>query len=211
MINTIADRFRDIASGKNTDSSDEYYTLYPAFAAAFIELLCRYKAGKAYKVIVCPCDGPKSIFRELENKKDWIGNPRIIYSYWPEKDWKDYFDMDFQAEYGCDADEVLIFTNPPFKGLSQLLPTIRCDYILFGSNAVGLIDNVHAKETGTSLYIKNNEDYTGDASEYKEKYGRVCTLFYSNSEFMSAGKQYINKTKNKECVLFGKDRLKRIK
>lgn len=42
MINKIADRFRDIASGKNTDSSDEYYTLYPAFAAAFIELLCRY-------------------------------------------------------------------------------------------------------------------------------------------------------------------------
>lgn len=48
MINRIADRYRDIASGKNTDSSDEYYTLYPAFAAAFIELLCRYKAGKEY-------------------------------------------------------------------------------------------------------------------------------------------------------------------
>ena len=119
--------------------------------------------------------------------------------------------MDYEAEYGCDPDEVLIFTNPPFKGLSQLLPTIKCDYIVFGSNAVGLIDNVHAKDTGTSLYIKNNEDYTGDASQFHEKYGRVCTFFYSNTEFMSAGKQYINKTKNKECVLFCKDLLKRIK
>ena len=211
MINTIADRFRDIASGKNTDSSDEYYTLYPAFAAAFIELLCRYCAGKEYKVIICPCDGPTSVFRELEKKKEWIGNPRIIYSFWPEKDWKDYFDMDYEKEYGCEAEEVCIFTNPPFKGLSQLLPVIKCDYIVFGSNAVGLIDNVHGKEAKTSLYIKNNDDYTGDASQYKEKYGRVNTMFYSNAEFMSAGAQYINKTKNKECVLFGKDRLKRIK
>lgn len=82
---------------------------------------------------------------------------------------------------------------------------------MFGSNAVGLIDNVHAKETGVSLYRKNNEDYTGNADEFKEKYGRVCTCFYSNTEFLSDGIQYINKTKNKECVLFGKDRLKRIK
>lgn len=211
MINKIDDRFRDIASGKATDSSDEYYTLYPAFAAAFIELLCRYHSGKRYKVIICPCDSQTSVFHELERLKEMIGNPEIIYSFWPEKDWKDYFNMNFKKEYGCDADEVCIFTNPPFKGLSRLLPTIDCDYILFGSNAVGLIDNVHAKETGVSLYRKNNKDYTGNADEYAEKYGRVCTLFYSNTEFESAGTQYINKTKNKECVLFGKDRLKKIK
>lgn len=119
--------------------------------------------------------------------------------------------MDFKKEYGCDPDEVCIFTNPPFKGLSKILPTIWCDYILFGSNAVGLIDNVHAKETGVSLYIKNNTTYTGNADEFQEKYGRVCTMFYSNTEFLSAGTQWINKTKNKECVLFGKDRLKKIK
>lgn len=211
MVNKIADRFRDIASGKATDSSDEYYTLYPAFAAAFIELLCRYHSGKKYKVIICPCDSKTSVFHELERLKGMIGDPEIIYSFWPEKDWKEYFNMNYQKEYGCDADEVCIFTNPPFKGLSKILPTIDCDYIVFGSNAVGLIDNVHAKETGVSLYRKNNEDYSGNADEFKEKYGRVCTCFYSNTEFLSTGTQYINKTKLKECVLFGKDRLKKIK
>lgn len=210
-IKKIASRFRDIAAGTNTDASDEYYTLYSAFAEALTEIICRHIAGKTYKVIICPCDGPTSIFRELENKKDLIGNPRIIYSFWPEKDWQDYFYMDFKKEYGCDADEVLIFTNPPFKGLSKILPVIPCDYILFGSNAVGIINDTHAKEALCSLYIKNSETFTGDATQYKETYGRVATLFYSNTEFLTAGKQYINKTKNKESVLFGKDRLKRIK
>lgn len=115
MVNKIADRFRDIASGKATDSSDEYYTLYPAFSAAFIEILCRYQSGKTYKVIICPCDSKTSVFRELERLKSMIGNPEIIYSFWPEKDWKDYFNMDYKQEYGCDPDEVCIFTNPPFR------------------------------------------------------------------------------------------------
>lgn len=210
-IKKIAKRFRDIAQGANTDASDEYYTLYPAFSEAFVELLCRHQAGIEYKVIICPCDGPTSIFRELENKKALIGNPRIIYSFWPEKDWQEYFTMDFEKEYGVADDEVLIFTNPPFKGLSRILPVIPCDYILFGSNAVGITKNTYAKEAQSSLYIKNKDDYTGDAGVYKEKYGRVATYFYSNKEFLSAGRQYINKTKGKESLLFGKDKLKRIK
>ena len=210
-INKVAKRFREIAQGTNQDASDEYYTLYPAFAEALTEIICRHQSGKTYKVIICPCDGPTSIFRELENKKDLIGNPRIIYSFWPEKDWQDYFYMDYQKEYGCDADEVLIFTNPPFKGLSKILPVIPCDYILFGSNAVGISKGIFAKEALSSLYIKNTADFTGDATKYKQTYGRVATYFYSNSEFLSAGKQYKNTTKNKESILFGKDRLKRIK
>lgn len=210
MTNKTIKRYTEIAKGTNTDASDEYYTLYPAFASAVTELLCRAVHGETYKVIICPCDSQTSVFRLLETYGDLIGNPRIIYSYWPEKDWKDYFDMDYQKEYGCKAEDVLIFTNPPFKGLSQLLPTIKCDYILFGSNAVGIIGNTHAKETKVSLYRKNNLDYDGNADNFKNKYGRVPTLFYSNRPFLSHGKQYINKTKSKESMMFGKDRLKRI-
>ena len=128
-----------------------------------------------------------------------------------EKERQDYFYLDYQKEYGADADEVLIFTNPPFKGLSKILPVIECDYILFGSKAVGLSKNIYAKEALSSLYIKNKDDFTGDAGVYQQKYGRVATFFYSNREFLSAGHQYINKTKNKESLLFGKDRLKQIK
>lgn len=211
MTNKVFKRFQEIAKGTNTDSSDEYYTLFPAFANLLIELLCRYNKGHIYKVIVCPCDTFTSVFRELENYKSLIGNPRIIYSFWPEKDWKDYFDMDYEKEYECKPDEVLIFTNPPFKGLSQLLPTIKCDYLLFGSNSVGIVGKVHAKETKVSLYRKNNLDYNGDADDIKDKYGRVATVFYSNKEFLSTGPQWVNKKKNKESLLFGKDRLKRIK
>ena len=119
--------------------------------------------------------------------------------------------MDFQKEYGVDQDEVLIFTNPPFKGLSRILPVIPCDYILFGSNAVGISKGIYAKEALSSLYLKNTETYTGDATQFKETYGRVATYFYSNREFKSAGKQYTNTRKNKESMLFGKDQLKRIK
>ena len=209
--NKVYKRFQEIAAGQNTDASDEYYTLYHSFMNAFIEVLCRYNNGQKYKVIICPCDSQTSVFRELENYKELIGNPEIIYSFWPEKDWQDYFYMDYQKEYGCKAKEVLIFTNPPFKGLSKLLPTIECDYILFGSNAVGITGKIHAKETRVSLYRKNNLDYDGNADNLKERYGRVCTLFYSNREFLSTGKQYINTHKNKESFLFGKDRLKRIK
>jgi len=209
--NKVYKRFQEIAAGQNTDASDEYYTLYHSFMNLFIEVLCRYNKGHIYKVIICPCDSLTSIFRELENYKGLIGNPKIIYSFWPEKDWKDYFDMDYEKEYGCKADEVLIFTNPPFKGLSILLPTIQCDYLLFGSNAVGIVGNIHAKETKISLYRKNNEEFDGNADNVKERYGRVCTLFYSNKKFLSTGKQYKNTRKNKESILFGKDRLKRIK
>ena len=211
MVNKVAKRFQEIAAGVNTDSSDEYYTLFPSFANALIELMCRHQSGKTYKVIICPCDGEKSVFRNLVDYADMIGNPRIIYSFWPQKDWKDYFNMDYQKEFGCDADEVCIFTNPPFKGLSKLLPTIDCDYILFGSNAVGITGKTNAKEVRTSLYIKNNETYDGNTDNFQKRYGRVSTLFYSNSEFLSTGAQYVNRTKNKESMMFGKDRMKRIK
>ena len=210
MTSKTIKRMSEIAKGTNTDASDEYYTLYPAFASAVTELLCRAVHGMTYKVIICPCDSQTSVFRLLETYGDMIGNPKIIYSYWPEKDWKDYFDMDYQKEYGCNAEDVLIFTNPPFKGLSKLIPTIKCDYLLFGSNAVGIIGNTHAKETKVSLYRKNNLDYDGNADNYKNKYGRVPTLFYSNRRLFSHGKQYVNHTKNKESMMFGKDRLDRI-
>lgn len=207
----LAKRYYDIARGTNKDASNEYYTLFPAFASILLEVLCRHDAGKTYKVIICPCDSQTSVFRELVNYKDLIGNPRIIYSSWPEKDWAEYFDMDFEKEYGCKADEVLILTNPPFKGLSTAIPTIKCDYLLFGSNAVGIIGDTHAKETGVSLYRKNNETYTGDADEFGESFGRVCTFFYSNRPFLSHGDEYVNPRKAKESMMFGKDRLKKVK
>lgn len=211
MTNKVFKRFNEISQGVNQDSSDEYYTLYPSFMNLFIEVLCRHHAGITYKVIICPCDSETSVFRELENYKALIGNPEIIYSFWPEKDWKDYFDMDYEREYGCKANEVLIFTNPPFKGLSAILNSIECDYLLFGSNAVGITGTTHAKIVKTSLYRKNNDDFDGNADNFKEKYGRVSTVFYSNKEFLSTGKQYVNTGKNKESLLFGKDALKRIK
>ena len=142
--------------------------------------------------------------------KNLIGNPRIIYSHWPEKDWRDYFDMDYEKEYGCKAEDVLIFTNPPFKGLSREIPTIKCDYLLFGSNAVGIIGNTHAKDTGVSLYMKNTEGFDGDVDNRVDNYGRVKTMFYSNRKFESEGKQWINRTKQKESAMFGMDRWTRI-
>lgn len=210
MTSKTIKRYAEIAKGTNQDSSDEYYTLFPAFAQLLLEVMCRHQNGKTYKVIICPCDSGTSIFRELVKYKELIGNPQIIYSHWPDKDWKEYFDMDYEKEYGSKADEVLIFTNPPFKGLSNALPEIKCDYLLFGSNAVGIIGNTHAKETKVSLYRKNNETYDGNADNFGNEYGRVATLFYSNRKFLSWGKQYKNNTKNKESMMFGKDRMKRI-
>jgi len=210
MTNKTIKRYGQIAKGTNEDSSDEYYTLFHSFVALLLEVMCRHDWGQTYKVIICPCDSQTSVFRELEKYKHLIGNPKIIYSYWPEKDWKEYFDMDYKKEFGCEPYQVLILTNPPFKGLSQLLPAIKCDYLLFGSNAVGIIGNTHAKETKVSLYRKNNETYDGNADNFQERYGRVSTLFYANRRFMSHGKQYKNNTKNKESMMFGKDRLKRI-
>lgn len=205
-------RFSAISHGKNTDSSDEYYTLFPAFSELLIELLARNQSGKKYKVIICPCDSETSVFRSLEQYKDLIGNPRIIYSFWPEKSWEDYFDMDYESEYGCSAEDVLIFTNPPFKGLSKQIQKIKCDYLLFGSNAVSIKGSIHAKEVDVSLYIKNNETYDGNADNATtNSYGRVATVFYSNNKFLSKGEQYINKGKNGKCLLFGKFELTRVK
>jgi hypothetical protein len=210
-IKKVCERFNKIAQGQNEDASDEYYTLYHAFMDLFVELLCRYNAGWKYKVIICPCDSKTSIFHELENYADMIGNPRIIYSFYPEKDWKDYFDMDYMAEYGCKPEEVCIFTNPPFKGLSDALRKIKCDYLLFGSNVVGITGNTHAKLTGGFWYLKNNDDFTGNADQFKDKYGDVATVFYSNTQFLSSGRQYKNDSHVSENIMFGKDRLTEVK
>ena len=212
MINTIQKRFAAIAHGKNTDSSNEYYTLFHGFAELFIELLCRYRSGKKYKVIICPCDSETSVFRELEEYKDLIGNPRIIYSFWPEKSWEDYFDMDYQKEYGCSAEDVCIFTNPPFKGLSEALRKIKCDYLLFGSNAVGIKEGVFMKEARTTIYRKNTQNYDGNADNFeKDKYGQVRTCFFSNSMFLCFGTVWTNNSNTSENLLFGKDRLIKVK
>lgn len=210
MTNSTIKRYGDIARGQNTDASDEYYTLFPAFAQLLLEVMCRHHKGKTYKVIICPCDSQTSIFNELVKYKHLIGDPRIIYSHWPEKDWRDYFDMDYEKEYGCKAEDVLIFTNPPFKGLSREIPTIKCDYLLFGSNAVGIIGNTHAKDTGVSLYLKNTIGFDGNADNRVDNYGRVKTMFYSNRKFESEGEQWVNKTKNKESAMFGMDKWTKI-
>ena len=208
--NKVFKRFSAISRGENKDSSDEYYTLYHAYASLFLELLCRFHAGKTYKIIICPCDSSTSIFHELEKDKDKIGNPKIIYSAWPEKDWADYFDMDYKKEYGCKASEVCIFTNPPFKFLSRNLRQIKCDYLVFGSNCVSISKKCFAKETKGFIYIKNNQNYNGNADVFEKKYGAVNTFFYSNSKFLSAGRQYINETNTKYSILFDKDKLKKI-
>lgn len=208
--NKVFKRFSDISNGKNQDSSNEYYTLYYAFMAVFLELLCRYARGISYKVIICPCDSETSIFRQLPKYASWIGNPKIIYSHWPEKSWEDYFDMDYQKEYGAKATEVCIFTNPPFKGLGKALTNIHCDYLLFGSNAVSIRTGTYCKEGRGFVYIKNNEHYTGNADDYEQKYGSVKTFFYSNRQFESIGNQYTNETQHPHSVLFGRRELKLI-
>lgn len=114
MTNKVYSRFSKISNGQVSDSSDEYYTLYHAYCSLVLELLCRYKKGKKYKVIICPCDSSTSVFRNLEKIAGQIGNPKVIYSFYPEVDWSYYFDLDYEKEYGCTKDEVLIFTNPPF-------------------------------------------------------------------------------------------------
>lgn len=211
MTKSVFKRFSAISRGENSDSSDEYYTLYHAYADALLEVMCRHKNGKTYKVIICPCDSETSVFRNLEKHKELIGNPKIIYSFYPEKDWKEYFAMDFQKEYGCSCDDVLIFTNPPFKGLSEAMRMIGCDFILFGINAVRIRKGIYAKETGGFVYIKNTDEFDGNADNYKDKYGAVSTFFYSNKEFLSDGRVYTNTTDKGTSVLFGKDKLKIVK
>lgn len=211
MTNPAFKRYSDIAAGRNKDHSDEYYTLYYAFMALVLELVARYKSGKKYKVIICPCDSKTSVFRHLEEKKEFFGSPKIIYSFYPEKDWAEYFDLDFEKEYGCLRDEVLIFTNPPFRGLSKALEKIKCDYLLFGSNSVDIGRKIYLKECRGFLYKKNNNSFKGSADDFVKNYGGVNTFFYSNKVFLSHGRQYINESEKKENVLFGKDRLKRIK
>lgn len=211
MTNKVYSRFSKISNGQVSDSSDEYYTLYHAYCSLVLELMCRYKKGKRYKVIICPCDSSTSIFRNLEKLAEKIGNPRIIYSFYPEVDWSYYFDLDYEKEYGCAKDEVLIFTNPPFKKLSKNLELIKCDYLLFGSNAVGISQGVYAKETKGFVYIKNTENYNGNADDFQQKFGAVNTWFYSNSKFLSYGRQYTNKSDKKESLLFGRDRLYEVR
>lgn len=62
MTNNTIKRYGQIARGQNTDASDEYYTLFPAFAQLLLEVICRHQKGKTYKVIICPCDSATSIF-----------------------------------------------------------------------------------------------------------------------------------------------------
>ena len=119
-------------------------------------------------------------------------------------------DIDFVEEYGCSAEDVCIFTNPPFKGLSSALKQIRSDYLLFGSNAVDIVQGVFAKDAGGFFYIKNNTDYKGNADEFAVKYGSVRTFFYSNRMFLTHGKQYINETDRSSNVFFGRQNLKRV-
>ena len=82
--------------------------------------------------------------------------------------------------------------------------------MLFGSNAVGIIGNTHAKDTGVSLYIKNTDGYDGNADNRVDNYGRVKTMFYSNRKFESEGKQWVNRTKKKESEMFGMDKWTRV-
>lgn len=206
----LAQRLSDIGHGRNQDASDEYYTLYHAFAAAFLELLCRYHRGITYRVIVCPCDSETSQFKNLDRLKHLIGNPQIIYSFWPDKDWRDYFYMDWQTEYGCAANEVCIFTNPPFKGLSKAFRAIKCDYLLFGAVSTGVMPGCFCKQTGGFRYIKNNDRYTGSADEFETVYGDVATCFFSNMPFLSFGPQYQNQRENWVSIMFGKDKLTRV-
>lgn len=210
ISNKLQKRLSDIAHNRNADASDEYYTLYHAFSAAFLELLCRYHKGIRYKVIICPCDSLTSVFRELDHLKHLIGDPRVIYSYWPEKDWAEYFEQDWQEEYRCDAKEVCIFTNPPFKGLHRAFRAIKCDYILFGAISTGVMPDCFCKETGGFRYIKNNDSYTGNADEFNTIYGDVPTCFFSNIPFLSYGPQYQNQQDKWVSIMFGKDKLTRI-
>ena len=60
-------------------------------------------------------------------------------------------------------------------------------------------------------YLKNNDDFTGDADQFKDKYGAVATVFYSNTQFLSSGRQYKNDSHVSENIMFGKDRLTEVK
>ena len=207
MTNALFARFSRISNGTVEDSSDEYYTLYHAYKALLLELICRHLKGKTYKVIVCPCDGKTSVFRNLVNDAEKIGNPKIVYSAYPDVEWEHYFDMDYEAEFGCSAEDLCIFTNPPFKKLGQNMENIKCDFLVFGSNATSIPQGVFAKETKGFVYIKNTQDFNGNADEFKDKYGSVNTFFYSNRKFLTFGRQYINNEKTKTSVMFGKDKL----
>lgn len=211
MSKSLVRRIQDIGRGRNKDASDEYYTLYHAFAAAFLELLCRHKSGTTYKVIICPCDSQTSVFRELEHLKHLIGDPRVIYSFWPEKDWADYFDMDYYTEYGCSASEVCIFTNPPFKGIAKAFRTMKCDYLVFGSTlTTTIIPGHYCKQTKGFKYIKNTMHYSGTADTHPAIYGCVPTSFFSNKPLLSYGVQWQNRKDQGLFIGFKKDQLTRI-
>lgn len=207
-MNKVAKRFSQIANGTNTDASDEYYTLNHCFMAFLIELLARYYNGIKYKVIICPCDGLQSIFRRLEEFKQYIGNPKIIYSFYPEKDWKDYFNMDFYKEYGCKNENVLLFTNPPFKGQKNILKNklIKCNYLLMGSASTRTTTDIYILNKKSFNFIKNTD------LKNIEKYSAIPLIFISNQLFYSYGEQYTQKenTKGTANLFFDKDKLKRV-
>lgn len=201
-------RWSMIGNQQNTDASDEYYTLPHAFYAILTELLARYKNNIVYKVIICPCDNGGSVFRELVKWVDYIGKPRIIYSYYPQKDWVEYFDMDFEKEYGCKKEEVLIFTNPPFTKLCANLKKIQCNFLLFCSKITSINNNNFVVNTSKYTFIKNTD------LKNNQLYGTVPIMFVSNTMFYSFWKrgQYTVNTddRRRKTFMFNKNLFKKI-
>lgn len=118
--------------------------------------------------------------------------------------------MDYWAEYGCGSNDVIIFTNPPFKGVTKAFRAIRCNYILFGAASTGVMPDCYCKDTKGFWYIKNNHAYNGSADEYDCVYGDVRTCFFSNQPFLSHGIQYHNHQNKWVSIMFGKDKLTRV-
>lgn len=181
-------RWSDIGNQQNTDASDEYYTLAHTFYAILVELLARYQNNIVYKVIICPCDGEKSVFRELKQWASYIGNPQIIYSSLEDnKSWEEYFELDFETVFNCQANEVLIFTNPPFTNLKANIKKIRCNFLLLCSKITSIPQNYYVLNSYKWTFLKNTD------LKNEEKYGTVPIMFVSNTKFYSfcRGGQYI--------------------
>lgn len=209
-MNKVVKRFSAISRGENKDLSDEYYTLNHCFVAFLIELLARYRNNIKYKVIICPCDNNKSVFRRLEEYKEYLGNPLIVYSYYPQKDWQDYFNIDFEKEFGYNSNEVIIFTNPPFKGLASIFrkKLIQCNFLLMGSLCTRIINDIYVLNKKSFTFIKNTE-----LNNKNIKYGKIPLIFISNQKFFSYGEQYIKSFDNKKynpSLMFEKNKLQRI-
>lgn len=204
----IFKRWSDIGNQMNEDQSDEYYTLIHCFYALLTELLARYHNGKVYKVIICPCDGIGSVFRELTNWAQYIGNPQIIFSSLEDKkSWVEYFDLDYEMVYNCQPNEVCIFTNPPFTNLRQNLLNIKCDFILLCSKITSIPLSYFVLNTRKWTFIKNT-DLAGTI-----KYGTVPILFTSNTKFYSfnhGGQYQQTKSGNHTTFIFNKDCFEKV-